>query len=354
MAEDPRPKVALALAIARGNAQQLEAAFALLADRHARDADVRDQSTLMGAWSREHLTLLDPLIEKYGKTVSERPERLRSALFSGTRVGGLGLLMDLKDAQLLVHEQVLTYIALDEAAQALNDHAFIDLLKRLREETDRQEKWLKTRFKETSAQALTVVADPAAEVRGSIPKHLSVLAMPDPIWAPLTVALLTAAIGIPALLFGMQPWLLPSLGPTAFLQAALPAHPTARLWNVVLGHGGGVISGFAGVFLFNAWNDPAVLTDHTLTAARLGASVVAMALSMLAGILLRASHPPAAATVLLITLGSIKTVDQVIALALGLAILAVVGELIRRVRLGQPSWGRMKVAARSESRLSSR
>jgi hypothetical protein len=354
MASDPRPKVALALAVARGNAQQLVGTFALLADRHARDADVRDQASLMGAWSKEHLTLLEPLIDKYGKTVSERPERLRSALFSGTRVGGLGLLMDLKDAQLLVHEQEMTLIALDEAAQALNDKQFIDTISRLSEETSRQAAWLKTRFKQTSAQALTVPADPGAEIRGSIPKHLSVLAMPDPVWAPVAVAVLTLAVGVPALLIGMQPWLLPSLGPTAFLQAALPAHPAARLWNVVVGHTGAVIAGFAAVWLFNAFNDPVVLTDQHLSVGRLGASVVAMALSMLLGLLLRASHPPAAATVLLITLGSVRTVEQVVAFAIGLAILAVVGELVRRVRLGQPSWGRMKVDARSQSRLESR
>src|SRR4051794_14318580 len=90
-------KMALALAVARGNEQQLVSAFALLADRHDREADIRDQSTMMAAWSKEHIELLDPFVERYGKTVSERPEKLRSALLSGTRMGGLGVLMDLKD-----------------------------------------------------------------------------------------------------------------------------------------------------------------------------------------------------------------------------------------------------------------
>jgi CBS-domain-containing membrane protein len=165
----------------------------------------------------------------------------------------------------------------------------------------------------------------------------------------LAVALLTLAVGVPAILVGFQPWLLPSLGPTAFLQAALPAHPMARLWNVVLGHGGGVVAGFAGVALFNAWNEPVVLTDHTLTLGRLGASVVAMALLMVVGGLLRASHPPAAATVLLITLGSLRDQSQLIAFAIGLAILAVVGELLRRVRLGGMSWGQGRAKKRLEA-----
>jgi hypothetical protein len=147
----------------------------------------------------------------------------------------------------------------------------------------------------------------------------------------------------------MQPWLLPSLGPTAFLQAAMPAHPSARLYNVVGGHLGGVAAGFVGLWLFNAWNDPIVLQSGQMTEGRLGAAVVALALTMLVGMLLRASHPPAAATTLLVALGSLRTAQQLEALFIGLAILAVVGELIRRIRLGQPSWGRTKAAERARA-----
>jgi hypothetical protein len=342
------PKLALALAVARGTEQQLADAFALLADRHAREADVRDQGTLMAGWSAKHVEALEPAIHKYGKTVSERPERLRSALLSGTRVGGLGLLLDLKDMALLVQEMQLTWTALNEAAQELRDEALLDVVKNSGEETTKQLEWLKSRFKELAGQALTVDADPKSEILASVPKHLSVVALPDPIWGPLAVALLTLGVGLPAVLVGFQPWLLPSLGPTALLQAALPAHPTARLWNVVVGHGGGVLAGFAGVALFNAWNDPVVLTDHTLTVGRLGASVVAMAALMLLGGLLRASHPPAAATVLLITLGSLKDQRQLITFAIGLAILALAGEVVRRLRLGAWSWGEGKANKRAE------
>jgi len=109
------PKIALVLATARGNEEQLVSVFALMADRHQRTADIRDESTMMATWSKEHIELLAPLAEKYGKTVSERPERLRSALLSGTRMGGLGELMDLKDVALLLQEQALTWTALSEA-----------------------------------------------------------------------------------------------------------------------------------------------------------------------------------------------------------------------------------------------
>jgi hypothetical protein len=342
-------KLSLELAVARGTEEQLASAFAFLADRHDREADIRDQGTLMASWSQQHIAKLKAFEEKYGRAASERPERLRSALFAGTRIGGLGLLMDLKDAALLVDEQELTYTALTEAASEVRDKELVDTIKELDAETTRQLTWLKTRYKQTAGQALTVDAAPGAEVRGSMPKHLTATALPDPVWAPVAVAVLTLVIGVPALLFGMQPWLLPSLGPTAFLQVMFPALPASRLYNVVVGHAGGLVSGFIGVAVFNAWNDPAVLSDHTLTVGRLGAATVAMALSILVGILLRASHPPAAATVLLVALGSIKDLQQIIAFAIGLIILAVAGEVVRRLRLGEWSWGRAKVAQRESA-----
>lgn len=343
------PKLALALAVARGNEQQLVTTFALMATRHDREADIRDQSTLLSTWSQRHLDGLEPFIAKYGKTVSERPERLRSALFTGTRTGGLGLLMDIKDLCLLLTEQELTWTALNEAAQEVRDEELVSFVKTSLEETSRQLGFFKTRFKQTAGQALTVTADTGAELRGSMPKHFSAVALPDPVWAPVAVAVLTLAVGIPALLLGMQPWLLPSLGPTAFLQAMMPAQPSSRLYNVVVGHVGGLAAGFLAVWLFNAWAEPVVLTDHVLTAPRLAASTLAMALSILLGILLRASHPPAAATVLLITLGSMKDQQQVIAFLIGLAIVAVVGELVRRLRQGDWAWGRKKIAQRAAS-----
>src|SRR4051794_7106934 len=121
-------KLALALAVARGTEEQLASAFAFMADRHDREADIRDEGTLMATWSRRHIEQLRPFEDKYGKTASERPERIRSALFAGTRMGGLGLLMDLKDMALLVNEQELTYTALNEAAQEVRDEELVNTI----------------------------------------------------------------------------------------------------------------------------------------------------------------------------------------------------------------------------------
>src|SRR3954466_14390358 len=52
-------------------------------------------------------------------------------------------------------------------------------------------------------------------------------AIPELIWAPLVGGLLTLIPGLIGLAAG-NPWLFPSLGPTAFLQAANPQQPSSR------------------------------------------------------------------------------------------------------------------------------
>jgi hypothetical protein len=55
---------------------------------------------------------------------------------------------------------------------------------------------------------------------------------------------------------------------------------------------------------------------------------------MLVAMALRASHPPAGATTLLVTLGSIKLEDA-LTIIVGVLVVAAAGELARRMRLGQ-------------------
>jgi fumarate reductase subunit D len=89
------------------------------------------------------------------------------------------------------------------------------------------------------------------------------------------------------------------------------------------------------VALFRAENDPSLLNDLILTSGRMWAAVIAILFTVLIPMLLHASHPPAAATTLLITLGAIKTVTEGIYLMIGVIILALFGELLRRARIGK-------------------
>jgi CBS-domain-containing membrane protein len=159
--------------------------------------------------------------------------------------------------------------------------------------------------------------------------------VPDVVWAPLATSALILLVGLIGL--GVhRPWLFASLGPTAFLQVETPDHPTSRFYNVVFGHLIGLAAGFLAVVLVRAGNDPSVLTVQYLTTDRVWASVLAMALTMLGLLLLRAPHPPAASTTLLIALGGFKpTVDNALIVMAGVLIVATAGEALRRMRLGQ-------------------
>lgn len=159
--------------------------------------------------------------------------------------------------------------------------------------------------------------------------------VPKLLWAPVGAALLILIVGGAGLLWH-QPLLFPSLGPTAFLQTETPQQPSAQPYNVVMGHLIGLLMGFLSVWVLGAGHAPAVLSTHELTAPRVCASVLAIGLTLAIGLLARASHPPAAATTLLASLGGFPpTWHSGLTVMAGVVIVALFGELLRRIRLRQ-------------------
>lgn len=319
------------LGLVRDSEEQLADALAAIADRHSAEAEIREGCTNLARWSRGHIEGLQPHIKKYGAPGSPDPGRIRSALFHGARIGGLGALRDLHDLSLLAHQTRLAWTALCQAAKTIHDKELESAAVASGAQTDRQIEWLKTQIKHISPQALTVPADLADEAKASAPKHVSPAAMPDAVWAPMAGGVLALLVGLIGWAVG-KPWLLPSLGPTAYLQAETPAHPSTRFYNVVIGHIIGLLAGLAAVALFNAWNEPVVLTDHQLTLPRVLAAAVSVLLTLLLAPALKATHPPAAATCLLVALGSIKTMSDAINLTIGAVLIGVFGEGARRLR----------------------
>jgi hypothetical protein len=59
--------------------------------------------------------------------------------------------------------------------------------------------------------------------------------VPTVLWAPLTAAGLVLEVGLLGVLTD-QPWLYPSLGPTALMQAEFPEQKSARFFDIVVGH----------------------------------------------------------------------------------------------------------------------
>lgn len=159
--------------------------------------------------------------------------------------------------------------------------------------------------------------------------------IPDVVWAPLTAGALLLVIGLVGLV-AHTPLVFPSLGPTAFLQTETPDQPGARPYNTVVGHLVGLLAGFVGVWVFGATSAPSVLATHELTAPRVWASALAIVLTLLSGLLLRASHPPAAATTLLASLGGFPPgLPSVVTVMSGVLLVTLLGEGLRRLRLRQ-------------------
>ena len=87
---------------------------------------------------------------------------------------------------------------------------------------------------------------------------------------------------------------------------------------------------------------------------RVVAAAIAIALTILLSALARANHPPAAATTLLVALGAAATAEKALNLFAGVVLIAIAGELLRRVRLerrtpsermaprGSMAWARLR------------
>lgn len=161
----------------------------------------------------------------------------------------------------------------------------------------------------------------------------AIATLPDAAWGPIAVGSVLGTDGLIGLAAG-QPWLFPSLGPTAFLHAETPARPPSRFYNTVVGHLVGMAAGMAAVWLLGAATAPGVLASHELAPTRVGAAVLAAVLTMVGLSLLKASHPPAAATMLLVALGAFEpSARSAGVIVVGVVIVAVLGEAVGYIRL---------------------
>lgn len=162
--------------------------------------------------------------------------------------------------------------------------------------------------------------------------HSPVQTLPEMLWTPLIAALIVLVPGLVGLGTG-RILLFPSLGPSALMQAHDPEHPSSRFYNLVVSHLTGLGSAFLAVTLFGIAHAPSVFEVGHLTSERVFASALALALAAALELALRASHPPAASTTLLASLGSFKpTLWDAAAVTLGVLAVAVVGEVFRRLR----------------------
>jgi len=333
LAPEARDQVAAYLGVLRASLRELSSALVLVTERHERNYEIWGTATVLAGWFHEDDASLEPFIERYGLRDSDQPHKVRAALLGGVRGGLHGLLGDLTDLSLLAEQVDMAWTVIYQAGKELEDQGLLEASGPGRGHAERAIRWIRTQVDHTAPEALAVGASTSGSVATSLPKGADRIAsVPDPVWSPLTSGVLVVVVGAVSLLVG-RPWLLPSLGPSAVLAGEMPAHPVTRAWNTIVGHFGGLLAGAIGGILAGAASQPAVLVDHVVTPQRVLASVIAIALAAIMGGLLRASHPPAAATTLLVSLGSLRTIEDGVNLMAGVLVLTAVASLLRDVRM---------------------
>jgi CBS domain-containing membrane protein len=156
----------------------------------------------------------------------------------------------------------------------------------------------------------------------------------DALWAPLLEGGLLVLVGAIAFML-RRPLLFASLGPTVYEQMEQPSMRSARLYSVVVGHLVGIAAGFLALWICHGWAAPALLSTGVVTWRRVLAAGLAVILTTVGNIVLKSQQPAAAATTLLVSLGTFQDWPGAQVLLLGVALVAFTGEPLRRWRLRQ-------------------
>lgn len=164
---------------------------------------------------------------------------------------------------------------------------------------------------------------------GSIP----VLALFSFVNGCLSIALMAGAA-----LVTRAPFVFPSLGPTAFLFFYTPTAPAASPRNAFIGHLIGAVMGWASLHLCGLADAPPALAAG-LTWPGVAAAGLSLGLTSGVMVLLRAPHPPAGATTLIVSLGLLREPWQLGVLMLAVVLLTVQAFVINRAAgLPYPVW----------------
>lgn len=135
-----------------------------------------------------------------------------------------------------------------------------------------------------------------------------------------------------------EPFVFPSLGPTAFLLFYTPLQPAASPRNTLGGHAIGAAAGYLALVVFGLTNDAPALAS-SVTGARVGAAALSLGLTAGAMVWARVPHPPAGATTLIVSLGILREPEQLMVLMVAVALLVVQGFVINRLAgIPYPVW----------------
>lgn len=130
----------------------------------------------------------------------------------------------------------------------------------------------------------------------------------------------------------------PSLGPTAFLFFFTPLSPTAAPRHTIYGHGIGILCGVGSLWITGMMHASPV-TVEGIRSPRIIAAALSLALTGALMILLKAAHPPAGATTLIVSLGLVTRPFYPIIIEVAVAALALQAIVMNRLAgLDYPLW----------------
>lgn len=157
--------------------------------------------------------------------------------------------------------------------------------------------------------------------------------MPRAVLQPI---LITVVIGLVALFgyWAQAPWLIPSVGASAFIQVLLPDKPAGQAYDTGVGQLIGMVAGFVSVLVTGAASAPAMSETHGIALVRVGAVVLAVFLTSAVQVPSKALSAAGAAVAVLIAAGVASTSWAslgVVAASIGLVTL--LGEVARRTLL---------------------
>jgi hypothetical protein len=120
--------------------------------------------------------------------------------------------------------------------------------------------------------------------------------------------------------------------------ATKPDAPESSPRNTLIGHAVALLAGYGCLVACGLAGAPSVLQGG-VSAARVVAAAGSLAVTALVLVVLRASHPPAGATTLIVSLGLLRTPSQLVVAACAVVLLTAVDRLFDRLA-GQrmPVW----------------
>jgi CBS domain-containing membrane protein len=146
-----------------------------------------------------------------------------------------------------------------------------------------------------------------------------------------------ALLSVVALLTG-EAFIFPSLGATAFILFHAPLASAAAPRNVLLGHTIGAVAGWLSLAVFGLLDAPSAMTVGA-DWARVGAAALSLGGTGGLMVLLRAVHPPAGATTLIVSLGLMPQLAQLPILIAAVSLLVLQAFVMNRLAgIPYPLW----------------